>query len=236
MDMHSQGTRPSSGEPRRRGDDSSARLLTVAELIPHSDTVVDVGSDHGKLGVWCLRKAVCKNVIATDIHVLPARRSEERFEREGLSDRAHVRVTDGLSGVALREDMTVAIAGMGGLEICKILDHAMREGEGMPKGIHLVLQPQRSFFEVRTFLSETGYRILDEKIAKERGHFYVVILAEYTGEPYSLTDTERFLGPCILSGRPEFYDEYMAHEKTVMGKRALGDPRCAEILGNWENW
>ena len=211
----------------------SPRLSTITDMIPVSDTIVDVGSDHGKLSEFCLASNRCRFVIATDIHALPAERTRERLL--DYKDRCEVKVTDGLSGVELKEDMTAVIAGMGGLEICKILSNA---GESkIPSGMKFVLQPQRSFYEVRSFLCENGFAILDEKIAMEKGHFfYIVILAEYTGKEYTLTDEEKFLGPVILRNRPEYYSEYIAHEKMLFTKKALGDPLSAEILKNWEKY
>lgn len=214
----------------------SPRLQTVASLIPLCETVIDVGSDHGKLGAWCLRENICKNVIATDIHELPAKRTAERMIEENFGDRSKVLVTDGLKGVSLSSDMTAVIAGMGGLEICKILGSALCEDDAIPMNMPFVLQPQRSFYEVRKFLSENGFSIRKEKISIERGHFYVVIFAVYNGEKYGLSDEELFLGPVILKDRPDFYSEYIAHEEQLMKKRALGDEKCAEILKKWEKY
>ncbi len=214
----------------------SPRLQTVASMISPCETVVDVGSDHGKLGAWCLRENICQNVIATDIHELPARRTAERMNGENFEERSKVLVTDGLKGVSLSPDMTAVIAGMGGLEICKILSSALTSDESIPKKMAFVLQPQRSFYEVRKFLSENGFSIQNEKISIEKGHFYVVIFAVYNGEAYGLSDEELFLGPVILKDRPEYYSEYIAHEEQLMRKRALGEKKCAEILKNWEKY
>jgi tRNA (adenine22-N1)-methyltransferase len=213
----------------------SPRLQAVADMIPHCDTVVDVGSDHGYLGAYCLSKGACRSVIATDIHKEPAMRTLERLKEFG--DCCEVKVTDGLNGVDLKTDMSVAIAGMGGLEICKILNNALSTENSIPRGMKFILQPQKSQYEVRAFLSEAGFAILDEKIVIEKDRFlYTILLVEYTGEPYGLTDEEKFLGPIVLKQRPENYDEYIAHEKEVFEKKALGDPKCAEILKNWEKY
>lgn len=219
-----------------RNEDLSPRLQTVASLIPCCETVADVGSDHGKLGVFCLRKNVCKKVIATDIHELPAMRTKERMIEENFEKRSEVLVTDGLKGVPLSSDMTAVIAGMGGLEICKILSAALHFEKPVPKGMSFVLQPQRSFYEVRDFLSKNGFSIQDEKISLERGHFYVVIFAVYNGVAYDLSEEELFLGPLILKNRPQYYEEYIAHEEKLMKKRALGEEKCAELLKNWEKY
>lgn len=213
----------------------SPRLQAVADMIPDCDKVVDVGSDHGLLGSYCLSFGKCRYVIATDIHEGPAMRTLEQMK--AYKDRFEVKVTDGLSGVELKEDMTVAIAGMGGLEICKILKNALSSEGSVPKGMKFILQPQKSHYELRAFLSTNGFAILKERIVIEKDRFfYTVILVEYTGDGYALSEEEKYLGPVILKDRPENYGEYIAHEKEVFGKRALGDPKCAQILKDWEKY
>ena len=101
----------------------------------------------------------------------------------------------------------------------------------------IILQPQKSHYELRAFLSANGFAILKERIVIEKDRFfYTVILVEYTGDAYELSDDEKYLGPVILKDRPENYGEYIAHEKEVFGKRALGDPKCAQLLKNWEKY
>lgn len=213
----------------------SPRLQAVADMIPECDTVVDVGSDHGLLGSYCLSSDICRYVIATDIHEGPAKRTLEQMKI--YDGRCETRVTDGLKGVELKTDMNVVIAGMGGLEISKILNDALFSADSIPKGMKFILQPQKSHFELRSFLSANGFAILNEKIVIEKERFfYTVILVEYTGETYDLNDEEKYFGPKILKDRSENYNEYMAHEKEVFGKRSLGDPKCAQILKNWEKF
>ena len=213
----------------------SRRLLKVYSLIPSCDTVVDVGSDHGKLGAYCLMTEKCRNVIATDIHEQPAQRTKLFLDGLGYGEKSRVLHTDGLTGVALTADMTVVIAGMGGLEMIKIISAAKEEGKIRPE-MCMVLQPQRSYEVLRAFLCESGFAIEEEAVELEKGHFYVVMRVVYTGKPYALSDAQLFLGPYILEKKPDLFSEYMDHEKKLLEKRALGDPRCREILQNWEKW
>lgn len=213
----------------------SRRLLKVYSLIPSCETVVDVGSDHGKLGAFCLMTEKCRNLIATDIHEQPAQRTRLFLEGAGFGQKAQVLHTDGLKGVDLSKDATVVIAGMGGLEMIKILSSAKDEGKIFP-GMYMVLQPQRSFEVLRAYLCESGFSIEEEAIELEKGHFYVAMRVMYKGKPYALSDAQLFLGPYILEKKPDLFSEYMEHEKKLLEKRALGDPRCREILLNWEKW
>lgn len=211
----------------------SPRLLAICHLIDACDTVVDVGSDHGKLGSYCLENQICRKLIATDIHEMPAARTRQHLQDQGYSEQSQVFCTDGLHGVELGMDTTIVIAGMGGLEIRKILADAMQEAR-IPSGTKMVLQPQRSQYELRSFLCENGLVIEDEQIAKEKEHFYTILKVSPSSQSYELNDAQLFLGPCILKNKPKLYVEYMERERNLMQKKALGDPKCAEILKNWE--
>lgn len=211
----------------------SPRLMTICSMIDECDTVIDVGSDHGKLGSYCLENHICHHLVATDIHEMPAERTRLHLQEQGFSEQSEVLCTDGLHGVKLGPDTTIVIAGMGGLEIRKILSDAISDTR-FPAGTRLLLQPQRSHYELRSFLCENGMKIEDEQIAKEKGHFYTILKVLPSTESYDLNDTQLFLGPCILKNKPELFVEYMDHERSLMQKKALGDPRCAEILKNWE--
>ncbi len=210
----------------------SPRLSAVASLIRKSDVVIDVGSDHGKLGAFCLREGLCNGLIATDIHAQPAERTRQFLRLCGYEETSEVCCTDGLNGVDVPDGATIVIAGMGGLEIRKILQEFLTKYPS--KNVSLVLQPQRSFYELRTFLSEAGLPIVEEKIASERGRYYIVIRTEGRGERYLLSKEEYYLGPFILREKPELFTEYMAHNRKLMEKQALGNPDCAEILKIWE--
>ena len=210
----------------------SPRLQAVASLIPPSDLLIDVGSDHGKLGAYCLREGICNRLIATDIHAAPAERTGQCLRLCGFEACSQVVCTDGLSGIQVPDGATIVIAGMGGLEIRKILQNFF---SGSPDAqVTLVLQPQRSLCELRSFLSEEGLAIEDERIAYERDRYYVVIRTKEHGEAYTLSKEELYLGPALLRKKPEFYPEYMAHHYQLMKKQALGNTDCAEILNKWE--
>ena len=210
------------------------RLLAVASLIPSTKTVVDVGSDHGKLGAYCLQNEVCEKVIATDIHKQPAERTSAFLRLSGFEDKSSVLCTDGLHGVPYEDDMCIVIAGMGGLEIMKILKDACTDDNEAWKKWTWVLQPQRSEYELREFLCDNGFEIKEEKIVFDRDHCYTIEKAQYTGRSTRPSDAALFLGPYILEKKPEGFPEYMDLKKKVMKKRALGDPRCAKILDSWE--
>lgn len=215
----------------------SIRLTCVAQHIAPTDLVIDVGSDHGQLSAYCLDHHVTPFVIATDIHKAPALRTESYLKAMGYEKQSKTFCTDGLSGIELKPRTTVVIAGMGGLEIRDILSDAMKERDLFAyDDLRFVLQPQRSLEELRFFLAENGFSIECESITKDRGRFYSVIEVTYSGTPYKIDLKEAFFGPYILKEKPPFYQEFMAHERSVIEKISRGRKEWVPYLASWDEW
>jgi tRNA (adenine22-N1)-methyltransferase len=45
----------------------SQRLLTVASFIKETDNIIDIGCDHGYLGIILTEKKMCHNLLLTDV-------------------------------------------------------------------------------------------------------------------------------------------------------------------------
>ena len=60
------------------------RLLLCAELVPPCETVADVGTDHGYLGIHLLREGKCSRVLAADLREKPLASAQANAERYGI--------------------------------------------------------------------------------------------------------------------------------------------------------
>lgn len=100
------------------------------------------------------------------------------------------RLCDGLSGIRPEETDAVVIAGMGGETIAQILEAAPWV---RTQKVPLVLQPMSSLPELRQRLEEDGFRILEERLAREGDTLYVVMRAE-AGEAPSMTPAQLWAG------------------------------------------
>ncbi len=209
----------------------SKRLRCLLDEIPYTNRLIDVGSDHGYAAAFALENQKAGYVVATDIHVLPAERTEKYLKVQGLSEHSEVHCADGLSVLNLASDDTILISGMGGLEIMKILTDALNSRKGaLPYGIRFVFGPQRSFPEFRDFLSQYGFRIEKEIICEDRNHTYVGIISIYTGVSYSLSQIERVIGPDLIRRKPDGYTAYLSQKKSSLTKQSLGNKQIAEVI------
>ena len=123
----------------------SERLKAIAAMVdPGTFKVVDIGTDHAYLPIWLVGNNICSIAVASDLRSGPVERARRNIKKYGLADRIEIRTGDGLSKIELMPDDLVIVAGMGGLEIERILESAR-----LPQGIRLLLQPQKSVPELR---------------------------------------------------------------------------------------
>ena len=147
------------------------RLNTVLSLLKEGETLCDVGTDHGKLPVAALLSGKAKRAIAIDISAPSLQKARLLAQEEGVS--LACIVGDGLSPLRKGEADVVVIAGMGGMEIIRILENAPCV---FPRYIFV---PHRDAAAVRGYLKDNNARILRDIAVKEGEHFYFVIEATF---------------------------------------------------------
>ena len=191
--------------------------------------IIDVGADHGLLSIHLLKKGAFDQALLTDINEGPASRARQAIEDNLLTDKADVVVTDGLNGIAMKNGDVIVIAGMGGLNVRDIIDHFEEENGGAREDITFVLQPQKSLPQLREWLADKGYKIVDEECCEETGFYYCVLCVKYIGERVLLTDREIYYGPVMLTKFDERKD-YKEFLDRVFELRARSDARLRGVL------
>lgn len=152
----------------------SKRLETALQLIAGSETVADIGCDHGRLTAALIQRRACNRVIASDISCASLQKAKDLIAHIGINDAVSFRVGNGLSVLSNHECDTIAMLGMGGTLMTRILD-----AETVPlKGAKAaVFQPMRAQGEIRKYLYNHNYLITDDVIIQEHGRFYQIIRA-----------------------------------------------------------
>ncbi len=167
--------------------------LSLAASFVRGEVAADIGTDHAYIPIYLLTSGKCRYAIASDINEGPLMRAKANAADYKVADKIYFGLTDGLRNLPLEEKSVsdIVICGMGGELIASILeasDYTRRDG------VNLILQPMSSIDELRTYLSEKGYEVLDEGICTSQGKIYQCINCTYTGKPYSLTAAEKALG------------------------------------------
>lgn len=153
----------------------TSRLQTIADMVPEGGIVGDVGTDHGYVPISLIESGRCEKAVASDINEGPTENARQAVREAGLEAQIDVRLGGGLTPYAIGEVDTVIIAGMGGLLIRDIL----MERPDMTKSVkRFVLQPMVAQDELRAWLDENGFRIVDERLAQEAHRMYEILLVE----------------------------------------------------------
>lgn len=211
------------GDGRLDAKHLSKRLATVAKYVPKGARVADIGSDHAYLPAALALNKQITYAVAGEVVRGPYENAKHEIKSLNLMDIIHPRLEDGLA--AINEDDcidTIAIAGMGGSLITKILDAHPEKLVGVKR---LILQPNVGENRLRKWLMEHHYQIMAEEIVAEDGHTYEIIVAELSPVPFRYNERELTFGPFLLEKqsaefKQKWEDEYQRQEKILQQMEA----------------
>lgn len=167
--------------------------LSLAASFVRGTSVADIGTDHAYIPIYLLTHEICTCAIASDINEGPLLRARANAAEYDVDSKIYFALTDGLDGLPLQEMNTtdIVICGMGGELIARIIN----ESDYVKKsGVNLILQPMSSVEELRYYLADSGYNIIDESICLSSGKLYQCINCVYDGEKREISALEAAIG------------------------------------------
>lgn len=204
------------------------RLSSVRKFVRQGAQFADIGTDHAHLPLALLSEGRIERAVCSDINEGPLKSAMENARSAGLEDKIKFVLTDGAAALADEGLSDVAIAGMGGELIAAIIDAApfLKNGD-----IRLILQPMSRAAHLRRYLCGAGFEISAEDHSYSMGKYYLTLVASYTGEARTLSETEAEFGdtkralPLSSDARGYFTARLERLKKVARGK-AIG---CAEL-------
>lgn len=201
------------------------RLSTAVQFVREGSRLADVGTDHGYLPISLILEGRIAFAIAADINRGPLDKADENIHKYALDGKIKTVLCDGLRRIDKDEVDDVAIFGMGGELIVKILDEAPWLKDAAKR---LILQPMTHPEKLRKYLADNGYRIIGEALSFDRGKIYQTICAEYDGIIRKFDDITLLYGEYILKNGGELLSEQMEIDskklsRKIEGKRAGGE-------------
>ena len=197
------------------------RLSMIAHLVGPCECCADIGCDHGRLGASMLQTGQVRRMVLTDISEPSLAKARKLIGQLGLKDRVEFAVCDGALALAHPVDAAV-IAGMGGATIARIV----LEGRRALGDARLILEANVAAPQLRSTLSECGYELYDERVARDGRRNYVILCARPGRAEY--TERELIVGPVLLRRLPEELKPYALFRLRVAKKALAG----AEISGD----
>lgn len=177
------------------------RLQAAADMISGSRLSADIGCDHGRLSVALLQQGRADRVTASDISAPSLQKATELAALCGLGSRLTTVLSDGMAHLGPDEADAIAICGMGGELIARILEANLSAARNARR---IVMQPMRGIEELRQFLRNKGFCIIDERLVLDAGRIYQIITAK-SGEPAPLPSwfpqDEYSIGPMLFEKR-----------------------------------
>lgn len=147
------------------------RLDCAIELLSGAQVVADVGCDHGRLSCTLIQRNLAERCIAIDISEPSLNKAERLIRQIGAQDRVETRLGDGLQPLNVDEADAIAILGMGGTLMAQIL----AVEPPLMGAKKCVLQPMRAAEDIRRWLYERNYPVLEDRVVLDAGRYYQVL-------------------------------------------------------------
>lgn len=192
------------------------RLQCVASCIKKCNLLADIGTDHAYIPIYAVQNAIAEKAIASDVVKGPLKIAADNINSHNLSDKITPVLANGLASA--NDADVIVIAGMGGKLICTILS----DNETIAKKAdYIVIQPMTCSFELRKHLHENGFKITDEKLAREEDKIYNIMVVE-KGEDKFDDEFHYHIGKKLFENRDVLLPEYIRMRANVIKKQFEG--------------
>ncbi len=180
----------------------SSRLQKISDLTKENCTFIDIGCDHGFLSIELAKKYPNAKIIASDINENALKNAKKNIQKFHLQDRISIIQSNGLENLSILDDTTIIISGMGSHTIVGILYQGYKK---LKKVNTLILQSNNDLDFLRSKVIRLGYFIQEEKLVKDAGIIYTVIVFKKGFRIYSKKDI--YLGPCLRKEKSSLFQE-----------------------------
>ena len=185
----------------------SIRILAIAKFIDSDDKLIDVGCDHGYLGIYLKRNNKVKDLLLTDVSNNALNSAITNIKRSNLEIATFC--TDGLQNIDLDNYNTVSISGMGTNTILNILT-LLKNNNSINK---LILQSNNDLDILRKEVNNLGFTLDDEITVKENDIYYVI--CKFTKGNSKLSEEEILFG-LNKEDKKEYYNYLIDTYKNII--------------------
>ncbi|AXU82612.1 SAM-dependent methyltransferase [Clostridium sp. HMSC19D02] len=183
------------------------RLLKIASLVSDGKKIADIGTDHGYIPVYLLKEGKVPFAVLADVNKGPLDNAHKEVIQNNLLDKVDLRLGSGIEILDIGEVEEVIIAGMGGILISELLEAKKEVAHNVEK---LILQPMQAQEELRYYLLNNGYEILEEVLVREDFRIYEIIVAKYTGKNTIIEDEIYYeVGIKLLENKDSLFNDFI---------------------------
>lgn len=203
------------------------RLLTAIPFVRQGKRFADIGTDHAYLPIYLMDKGIIASAVAADINQGPLDKAQENIIKYGFNESISTVLCDGLSKIEPDSVDDIAIFGMGGELIVKIIDEASWVKDTDKR---LILQPMTHPEKLREYLTQNGFMIIGETLSIDRGKIYQTICAQYDGIVREYDAFTYAFGEYILKDKNNLLIELMEMTKNKLERKISGKKEGGEDI------
>lgn len=155
----------------------SKRMKTIISMCEPCDTIIDVGTDHGKVPIALANLGIVKHVIASDIREGPLRFCKENVALYLKNDDVNFEIvkSDGLKSIDKNLKAGIIITGMGYDLMCEILENIDEYSYE-----YLILSPHTKYEKMLDFLNEKKLSVVEKNEVIDKNKKYIIIKVKGT--------------------------------------------------------
>lgn len=192
----------------------SKRLQAVATLVDIKSRVIDVGCDHAYLDIYLTLNNENK-CIATDINKNALEIAKKNIKKYNLEKKIDTKLTNGLTGLKIKDNDNIVISGMGTYTILEILKTNKLSNT-------LIISSNNNIDILRREVINLGYYIDSEIFIIDKDKPYVIIKFIKGIKKYSKIDIS--LGPILKNNiqyKKYLIKKYKSILKNISKKKML---------------
>ena len=180
------------------------RIETLSALTKGIHTLLDIGTDHGYVIIDALKNGYIQKAIACDVNPMPLDNAQKNVVAAELSTQVEFALSNGFKDIKSTYD-GVLIAGMG--------MHLLKDILSQPHvpARKYILQANNHIDQLREFLMNHHYHIIDEITVYEKFH-YVILVCEI-GE-MKLSSKDIYIGPILKNKLTALF--YFEHQLKIL--------------------
>lgn len=178
----------------------SKRLKKIADFVDDNTSLVDIGCDHGLLGIYLVKNKNNIKVIASDVNKNALSNAIKNIKKYKLENVIETVVSDGLNNIDVSKIDTIIISGMGTHTIVGILYNNIKKLKNIDT---LIIQSNNDIDFLRYKVSKLGYKIVDEALVEDAGIIYEVIKFKKGFNIY--TKKQIYFGPVLSRNKDDLF-------------------------------
>ena len=153
----------------------SKRLKEIVDMCEPCDTIIDVGTDHGKVAIEIANKNIAKTVLAVDNKKGPLEMCKKNVCMYMHSETVDFKIllSDGIKDLNKEVLSGIIIAGMGYDSIKSILSDIQNYNFK-----YIILSPHTKITELIEFLNDKNIEVVEQKAVLECKKNYIIMKAK----------------------------------------------------------